>query len=67
MKEDIRKVNYEKYKSLKLDDLYAYHQQELSKKPYTYSVVGSEKNIKLEDLSKYGELKKLSLTELFGY
>ena len=67
LKDDIRKVNYEKYKSLKLDDLYAYHQQELSKKPYTYSVVGSEKNIKLEDLSKYGELKKLSLTELFGY
>lgn len=67
LKDDIRKMNYEKYKSLKLDDLYAYHQQELSEKPYTYSVVGSEKSIKLDDLAKYGELKKLSLTELFGY
>lgn len=67
LKDDIRKTNYQKYKALKLDDLYGYHQQELSKKAYTYSVVGSEKNIKMDDLKKYGELKKLSLTELFGY
>ncbi len=67
LKDDIRKANYERYKSLKLDDLYSSHQNELSKKPYTYSIVASEKNIKLDDLKKYGELKKLSLTELFGY
>ena len=67
LKEDIRKKNYEKYKTLKLQDLNDYHQAELSNKPYTYSVVGSEKNIKLDDLKKYGELKKISLTELFGY
>lgn len=67
LKDDIRKQNYEKYRSLKLDDLYTYHQQELSNKPYTYSVVGSEKNIKTDDLARYGELKKLSLAELFGY
>lgn len=67
LQDDIRRQNYEKYKKLTLDDLYKYHQTQLSKKPYTYSVVGSEKNINLEDLKKYGELKKLSLTDLFGY
>lgn len=67
LKEDIRKKNYEKYKTLKLQDLDAYHRAELSNKPYSYSVVGSEKNIKLDDLKKYGELKKISLKELFGY
>lgn len=67
LQDDIRKQNYEQYKKLTLDDLYRYHQSQLSNKPYTYSVVGSEKNINLEDLKKYGELKKLSLTELFGY
>jgi hypothetical protein len=29
--------------------------------------VASEKKVNLEDLKKYGEVKKLSLEEVFGY
>ena len=64
---DLRKDNYEKYSNITLKDLYKYHQDVLSKKPYTYCVVASEKRINVDDLKKYGEVKKFSLQELFGY
>ena len=64
---DIRKQNYTTYKALKLDDIYAYHQKQLANKPYTYAVIASEKRVNVDDLKKYGEVKKLSLQELFGY
>jgi hypothetical protein len=64
---DLRKVNYEKYNTITLNDLYKFHQDVLAKKPYTYAVVASEKRINLDDLKKYGEVRKLTLQELFGY
>ena len=64
---DMRKVNYNQYNNITLNDLYKFHQDALSKKPYTYCVIASEKRIKLDDLKKYGEVQKLSLPELFGY
>lgn len=64
---DLRKENYEQYKILKLEDIRKYHQQEVANKPYTYCVVASDKRISMDDLKKYGELKILSLEELFGY
>ena len=64
---DIRKINYQQYSNITLNDLYKYHQDVLSKKPYTYCVIASEKKINLEDLKKYGVVQKLSLQELFGY
>ena len=30
-------------------------------------MIASEKRINLEDLKKYGEVKKLNVDELFGY
>jgi predicted Zn-dependent peptidase len=64
---DYRKDIYEAYNKLTVDDLYNYHQKALAKQPYTYCVVASEKKVNLDDLKKYGDVKKLSLTELFGY
>ncbi len=64
---DLRKDNYAQYSNITLNDLYKYHHDVLSKKPYTYCVVASEKRINVDDLKKYGEVKKLSLQELFGY
>jgi predicted Zn-dependent peptidase len=64
---DIRKVNYQQYNNITLNDLYKYHQDVLSKKPYTYCVVASEKRINVDDLKKYGEVQKLTLQQLFGY
>ncbi len=64
---DLRKDNYAQYANITLNDLSKYHRDVLSKKPYTYCVVASEKRINVDDLKKYGEVKKLGLTELFGY
>jgi predicted Zn-dependent peptidase len=64
---DIRKEIYEAYNKLTVDDLYTYHQNAIAKQPYTYCIVASEKKINVDDLKKYGEVKKLGLTELFGY
>jgi predicted Zn-dependent peptidase len=64
---DIRKDIYEAYNKLTVDDLYTYHQNAIAKQPYTYCIVASEKKINVDDLKKYGEVKKLGLTELFGY
>ncbi len=64
---DIRKVWYDDYKKIKLNDLVTYHKENFSNKPYTYYIVASEKRIKPEALANYGEVKKLSLEEIFGY
>ncbi|TDH19964.1 insulinase family protein [Segetibacter sp. 3557_3] len=64
---DLRQENYALYSTLKLDDIYKFHQETLAKQPYTYCVVASDKRISMDDLKKYGELQVLNLEELFGY
>lgn len=64
---DLRKENYSRYKDIQFNDIKQYHQQHLSKQPYTYCIIGSENKINLDDLKKYGELKVMKLEELFGY
>ena len=50
-----------------MKDLTNFHSKYLAKKPYTYVILASEKNISTEELKKIGKFKKLSLEELFGY
>jgi hypothetical protein len=64
---DMRQENYALYRTLQFDDIYKYHQQTLAKQPYTYCVIASDKRINVDDLKKYGELKLVSLEEIFGY
>ena len=64
---DMRKDNYQQYANLSLSQVADYHNNQLSKQPYTYCIVASTKKISQDDLKKYGELKVLSLDELFGY
>lgn len=64
---DLRKDIYAQAGSLTFDDLKKLHSSAVAQKPFTYTIVASEKKIKMEDLKKYGEVKKLSLEELFGY
>ncbi len=64
---DLRKDIYEQMKQLKFDDIKQLHDNAVSHKPFTYCIVASEKKIKTDDLKKYGEVKKLSLEQLFGY
>ncbi|RFS23235.1 insulinase family protein [Chitinophaga silvatica] len=64
---DIRKQVYESIDGMNFDQVKQFHDQYLAKKPYTYSILASENKISIDDLKKYGEVKKLSLEEIFGY
>jgi predicted Zn-dependent peptidase len=66
-KGDFRKDEYASLSGLKLQDVQDMHKSQISGKPYTYCVVASDKKIKLDDLKTIGEVKQLSLEELFGY
>ncbi|MDZ7900230.1 MAG: insulinase family protein [Arcicella sp.] len=64
---DDRQAIYQALDKLTSDDLKKFQDTQLSNKPYNLCIVASEKKVNLEDLKKYGEVKKLSLEEVFGY
>jgi uncharacterized membrane protein YheB (UPF0754 family) len=65
--EDIRKKTYTSIDKIGYAELKAFHAANLSNKPYTYCIVASEKKVTDEMLQKYGEVKKLTMEEIFGY
>jgi predicted Zn-dependent peptidase len=65
--EDVRKNIYESADKLTYDDLKKFHTENMSHKPYTYCIVANEAKVKMEDMQKCGDVKKLSLEEIFGY
>ena len=64
---DARKKLYETVDNIKMEDVKNFHKSYFSDKPFTYAVVASEKKIDMEQMKKLGEVKKLSLEEIFGY
>ncbi|MFC0181576.1 Predicted Zn-dependent peptidase [Pseudarcicella hirudinis] len=64
---DERQKTYDAIDSIHFSDLKKFADENLANKPYTYCIVASEKQVKPDDLKKYGEFKKLTLEELFGY
>ena len=67
LKEDIRKSVYQNVDKITFKDIQAFHDKYLSKKPYTYVILASEKKLPQAELQKIGEFKKVSLEELFGF
>nr|WP_314559280.1 insulinase family protein [uncultured Capnocytophaga sp.] len=67
LKEDIRKKVYESIDNVTMKDIKDFHDKYISKKPYTYVILASEKKLSEDELKKIGEFKKLTLEELFGY
>jgi predicted Zn-dependent peptidase len=64
---DQRKDEYAQLDTMTMGDVKQFHDQELASKAYTYCVVASEKKIKMYDLNRVGDVKTLSLEEIFGY
>jgi predicted Zn-dependent peptidase len=64
---DERKNEYAALDTLTMNDVKQFHQEQVSGKPYTYCVVASDKKISQDDLKKIGDVKTLSLEEIFGY
>jgi hypothetical protein len=66
-KEDVRKKIYTSVDKIGYDELKAFHSANIANKPYTYCIVASDKKLAEDDMKKYGEVKKLTLEEIFGY
>lgn len=65
--DDIRKKTYTAVDKLGYNELKQFHSEYIANKPYTYCVVASDKKVTEDTIKKYGELKRLSLEEIFGY
>jgi predicted Zn-dependent peptidase len=64
---DSRIDEYVGLKPLSFADIKTFHEQKVAGKPYNYCIVASEKNVKMEDMQKYGTVTKLTLEQIFGY
>jgi predicted Zn-dependent peptidase len=64
---DTRPDVYKAFEQISFGDLQTFAKNNISGKPFTYCVVASGKKVSLDDLAKYGTVKKLSLEEIFGY
>ena len=67
LNEDIRKKIYTAIDKIGYNELKQFHTEYIANKPYTYCIVASDKKLSEEAMKKYGEVKRLSLEEIFGY
>jgi len=64
---DIRKDVYTQIPKLTFADIKAFEEKYLKDKTHTILVVGDKKNLDFTTLGKYGEIKYLTLEDIFGY
>ncbi len=67
---DVRKAVYERMKTVTVDDLKAFHAKHVKGRDFVVMVLGEKKNIGpegMEYLKTLGDVKELSLEEVFGY
>ncbi len=66
MEEDSRIMMRENLEDLTIEDVAKFHTTRI-KGDFTYIVLGNRDQVDLEYLSKYGNVKELTLEQLFGY
>ncbi|WP_317900081.1 M16 family metallopeptidase [Aurantibacillus circumpalustris] len=66
-KADIRKDIFEKVKNYGFEDIKNFQLQAIAKKPRTVLVLGKKEGLNMKVLKHYGNLKFLTLEEIFGY
>jgi len=64
---DIRKDVYERMKTVKMDELSKFFDAHVKGKKYTYLIIGKKENIDVKALSQFGEVKELTLKDVFNY
>ncbi|MCD8302705.1 MAG: insulinase family protein [Prevotellaceae bacterium] len=65
--QDPRAAEYQTLQSLTLDDLTAFHQMNVQGRTYTTLVLGDEQELDMEALRSLGEVRRVSLEDIFGY
>ncbi|MBT5859166.1 MAG: hypothetical protein HOH88_04780, partial [Flavobacteriales bacterium] len=64
---DIRESVYNEVKDMDMTTLLNFHNSHISGENRVVMVLGSKENLDLEVLKNYGEIKFLSLEDIFGY
>lgn len=64
---DIRRDLYEKIPTMTMEDVVNFQKKYVKGKTYNIMVLGDKEKIDFAGLQKYGEVKQLTLEELFGY
>lgn len=64
---DIRKDVFEQVQTMKLDEVRAFHNTYFKGKNFNILVLGDKKKLDISTLQKYGEVKYLTLEDVFGY
>ena len=64
---DLDKKIFEQLPSVTLQDIIRFEQQQMSRKPYRYIILGDEKELDMPSLEKIGPVRRLSTQEIFGY
>jgi predicted Zn-dependent peptidase len=67
LNDDYRKEVYQTIDHITFEDIQKIHNENLKNKTFTYCILGSKDKIPTDVLKKYGEVKRLSLEEIFGY
>ena len=67
LSQDSRIDEYKGLKTLNFSNIKSFHEKNVAHKSYNYCIVASEKNVKTEDMQKFGTVNKLTLEQIFGY
>lgn len=60
-------VIYNKIKEMDINSMYQFFNENIKDKKYNLIIIGKKEKIDMEKLKKYGEVKELTLEEIFGY
>jgi predicted Zn-dependent peptidase len=64
---DINEKIYEALPRLTMKDIVDFEQQQIARKPYRYIILGDERELDMKGLQQYGPVRRVSLSEIFGY
>ena len=64
---DLNERIYAALPNLTMKDIVDFEQQQIARKPYRYIILGNERDLDMAALQQYGPVRRVSLSEIFGY
>ncbi|MCD7722133.1 MAG: hypothetical protein LUI09_07900, partial [Prevotellaceae bacterium] len=64
---DPEREEYKRIEAMTLDDLSQFHQQNVRGRTYQTLILGSESELDMQKLSTLGDIRRVTLEDIFGY
>lgn len=64
---DLAQDVYQRLQHTTADELFAFYQQHIQQRPFTYLILGDQKRLDMSYIQSLGTFKRLSLEDVFGY